>query len=148
MDIPSKVKELLGKGLTISLATVDREGNPNAAPMQQYWWFSEDTMAIADLFMLATSANVRDTGKACISVWDDETGEAYKLRGQARYVTKGPEYELAKGEVLKNKPTTPKGAVVITFNEVYQAARGPQAGELIVKGQCKEKNTKQEAVNV
>jgi len=64
MEIPSEVKRLLDRGKTISLATVDRDGNPNVAPMLQYWWFSGDTMVIADLFMRATSANVRDTGKA------------------------------------------------------------------------------------
>ncbi len=133
MQIPEQVKEMFGNGLMVYLATVDEKCTPNVVPMLQYWWLNEDTMVIGDLFMKATKANIKINGKACISGCG-KGGEAYKLKGTATYETSGPAYDLANGNLHKKKPDKNfKGAVVIRFTEVYDASRGPEAGELIAK---------------
>jgi len=47
------------------------------------------------LIMKATKRNVEDTGKISISVWDDESGESYKLIGTGTYQTSGEAFDLA-----------------------------------------------------
>ncbi|MEO0098795.1 MAG: pyridoxamine 5'-phosphate oxidase family protein [candidate division WOR-3 bacterium] len=133
MEIPERVKKLIDGTRNIAFATVDKEGMPNVVPMLQYWWLAEDTLVIADFLMKKSKENVLETGKVCIAVWDD-TGESYKLKGNAAYETSGPGYDLAKRKIQEKTPDRcPKGVVVIKFTEVYNTSRGPKAGELIAK---------------
>lgn len=132
MRIPEQVKDMFGNGLMVYLATVDENCMPNVVPMLQYWWFDEDTMVIGDLFMKATRANIQANGRACISGCG-KGGESYKLKGTATYETSGPAYDLANGNLHKRKPDKDfKGVVVFKVTEVYNASRGPKAGELMV----------------
>jgi predicted pyridoxine 5'-phosphate oxidase superfamily flavin-nucleotide-binding protein len=133
MQIPEQVKKMFGKRPMMYLATVDEDGMPNVVPMLQYWWLDEDTMVVGDLFMKATKANVRANGKVCVSACG-EGSEAYKLRGTATYETSGPAYDMANGELHRGKPEKNfKGVIVFRVAEVYNAAKGPDAGKLMVK---------------
>ncbi len=132
MQIPEGAKKMLGGGLNVAMATIDEAGMPNVVPMLQYWWLSEDTMVIGDMFMKATRANVQANGRVCISVWQEN--EAYKLKGTANYETSGPAYDLANNSLHEKKPDKDfKGVVVFKVTEVYNASRGPEAGELMVR---------------
>ena len=134
MTMPEGARKLMEQRKTIALATCANTGTPNVVPMLQYWWHGEDELIIGDLFMKATRRNVQDTGLASFSVWDDESGEAYKFVGSARYETSGPAYELANANLHKKKPQMDfKGVVVIRVTEVYDASRGKSAGDLIAK---------------
>lgn len=119
---------------TIAMATSTKAGVPNVVPMLQYWWLSEDELVIGDMFMKATVANVQENGMVSLSIWDDDSGESYKFVGTAVYETSGPGYELANANLHRKKPDKNfKGAVVMKVTEVYDTARGPNAGSLIAK---------------
>ena len=131
MLVPTRAKEMMSKGKIIAFATCDEKGWPNVVPILQHWWIDEDLMVIGDLLLKASRDNVLHNQRVCISVWDDDSGEGYKLKGQARYEIHGPEYEYAKNEIRKTKPNDPKGVVIINFTGVYDISRGPKAGRLI-----------------
>ena len=133
MHIPEQVRETFGERPLMYLATVDQDGVPNVVPMLQYWWFQEDTMVVGDLFMKATQANVQANGKVCISACG-KGSEAYKLKGTASYETSGPGYDLANRKLHESNPKKDfRGVVVFKVTEVYNAAKGPDAGKLMAR---------------
>ena len=132
MSIPEKVGAMLDQWRLFALATTDSDGTPNVAPMMQMWRFKDDVIVIADLFMKLTRVNVETNGKAGIGIWDDKTRESYKLKGEARYVTEGEEYDFTVSKIReKNPKANPKGALVIRIISVFDTASGPKAGELL-----------------
>ena len=134
MKIPEKARGLMEQRRTIAFATCTKDGVPNVVPMLQYWWFGEDVLVVGDMFMLATRKNVQEHGVVSFSVWDDGTGEAYKFRGTATYETAGAAYDVANDNLHKKKPDKNfRGVVAVTITEIYDAARGDNAGKLIAK---------------
>ena len=132
MLVPEEAKEMLNEGRIIAFATCDKKGWPNVVPILQHWWLDEDVMVIGDLLLKASRDNVLNNGRVCISVWDEDTGKGYKLKGKARYEINGPEYNYAKNEIKKTKPNGPKGVVIINFTGVYDISRGPNAGNMLM----------------
>ena len=136
MKIPENAKRLMEQGKIIALATSTAASVPNVVPMRQYWWYGEDELVVGNRFMKATQRNVEENGWASFSVWEDGSGESYKFVGTAKYETSGPRYELANENLHRKKPDTDfKGVVVIKVTEVYDAARGENAGKLIAREQ-------------
>jgi len=132
MIMPEKTKELLSRIKTIAMATVGRDGTPNVVPMARKYWYKDDLLIIGDMFMKATKKNVLDNGKVSICVWDDNTGESFKLKGIGSYETSGETIDIANEELKKDKPDKKfKGVVIFRTNEVYTATRGKNAGSLI-----------------
>lgn len=134
MKLPEKTKSLLTRINTFAMATVSNEGIPNVVPMGRKYWHKEDLFIIGDMFMKATKANVVNNGRISISVWDEESGESYKLIGTGTYETSGEAFDLANKELQKDKPGKKfKGVVTFNVTAVYDAARGENAGALIAK---------------
>jgi len=129
--IPENVRSLFA-GRVFWMGTADAAGMPNVAPMLQSRWTGERTLVIGDMLMKATSANVRATGKVCLSAYDPKSDAACKLTGTAVYETAGADYDFAQAELEKRKPGKKfKGVVVFTVQAAYDQARGPNAGALI-----------------
>jgi len=114
----------------VALATVAPDGTPNVAPMFWKLWYDDDTLLLLDNYMRATKANVKATGKASVSVWNSDSGEAYQLKGTAEYFTEGVCMDAAAAYMDRQKPgASPKGVVVIRIGQVYVQTPGEHAGE-------------------
>lgn len=132
--VPARARSLMGGGRVMALATATSGGEPNVAPMQQCWWFDENTLVIGDFFMKQTRDNVLENGRASFTVWENDPREGYKYTGSASYLTSGPEYDLANGEMHKKMPDKNfKGVVVVRVERVYDIKSGPTAGQLITE---------------
>jgi len=132
--IPETVKPMFTGGNLFYMATADADGLPNVAPMMQAWWADAKTLVIGDMLMKATAANVRATGKVCLSAWNPNTDQASKLVGAAVYETDGPRYDMAQAELAKKMPDKRfKGVVAVTVRAVYDQTRGPNAGALVAE---------------
>lgn len=132
--VPLRARKLMGSGRVMALATASGSGEPNVAPMQQCWWFDDETLVVGDFFMKKTMENILENGRASFSVWEQDPREGYRFTGSARYLTKGPEYDLANGEMHKAKPDMNfKGVAVIRVERVYDIKSGPTAGSLITE---------------
>ena len=91
-------------------------------------------MVIGDFFMKKTKANIQQNGRASFTVWQEKPREGYKFNGSAQYLTSGPEYDLANGEMRKKMPEKNfKGVVVIKVEKVFDIKSGPTAGQLITE---------------
>ena len=134
MATPKRARELMSHGKVMALATSSRGGDPNVVPMQQCWWYDDDTMLVGDFFMKATKANIQENDRVSFTVWQDAPREGYKFNGQAEYVTSGPEYDSANNEMKKKMPEKNfKGVVVIRVESVYDITSGPTAGQRITE---------------
>jgi predicted pyridoxine 5'-phosphate oxidase superfamily flavin-nucleotide-binding protein len=132
MVLPEAAKAILDRQTLMAFATCSKQGVPNVVYMLQYWRFSEDELVVGDVFMNATRRNVVENGCVSFCVWDEQTDRSYKFKGTARYETSGPAYDLANQNLHQKKTDKNfKGVIVVKIDEVYDAARGPNAGKLI-----------------
>lgn len=130
MLIPNGVKNLLVKQPVVAFGTADREGNPNVVPIFWKKILDDETMLLIDNFMRMSKRNLLENSDVCISFWDSETGEAYKIKGKAIYYTEGKIYEGAKKSIQLEDPNKiPKGAVEVKVTEIYTIKPGPDAGK-------------------
>lgn len=130
MTVPDKVRNLLDQQSIVSLATAASDGTPNTAPIFWKFWYDESTLLLLDNYMNTTKSNVVAAGKASVSVWNTESGEAYQVKGSAEYVSEGLYMDAAVEHMGKQKPgQSPKGAVVIRVDKVYIQTPGEHAGE-------------------
>lgn len=132
MSVSESIRSFVDKQSIISLATVSSDGKPNAAPMFWKLWYDDNTLMVFDNFMRTTKENIVSTKLTSVSVWNAESGEAYKLKGKAEYFTEGIYMNTAIAHMESSKPgSRPKGVVVIHVSEVYSQTPGDHAGELL-----------------
>lgn len=132
MVIPDKAKAVFEKIDLIAVGTADNEGTPNVVPIFWKKITDKDTILLVDNFMHTTKDNILKNAKVCISFWDSQTEEGYKLKGTATYHTKGTFYDTGKKFIQeKNPERIPKGVVEIKVAEVYDITPGPNAGSRI-----------------
>ena len=130
MVIPNEVKNLFERQSLIAFGTADKEGNPNVVSIFWKKILDDETILLIDNFMKMSKKNLLENNKVCISFWDPETEEAYKIKGIATYHTEGPIYEEGKKFIQSKKPErVPKGVVEIKVTEIYTIRPGPDAGK-------------------
>ena len=132
MIIPEKVKSLFEKQGLIAFGTADRDSVPNVVPIFWKKILNEETIILIDNYMKMTKKNLIENDNVCISFWDPDTKEAYKLIGKAKYHTEGQIYEEGKKFIQIKKPdNVPKGVVEITLSDIYIITPGSDAGKKI-----------------
>ena len=130
MIIPSEVKDLFEKRALVAFGTANKEGIPNVVPIFWKTIFDDETILLIDNFMKTSKNNVLENNKVCISFWDPETEEAYKIKGIATYYTKGPIYEEGKKFIQSKKPErVPRGVIEIKVTEIFTIKPGDMAGK-------------------
>jgi predicted pyridoxine 5'-phosphate oxidase superfamily flavin-nucleotide-binding protein len=116
----------------VALATTSADGTPNVAPMFWKLWHDDSTLLVLDNYMNQTKANIQATSKACVSAWNAETGDAYKIKGRAQYVTDGIYMERGSEFMASQRPgEQPQGTIVIYVEEIYSQKPGTDAGTLL-----------------
>lgn len=145
MVIPGEVRNLFEKQPVVAFGTADKQGNPNVVPI--YWKkiIDEDRVLLIDNYMKMSKKNVLENSNACLAFWDPETGEAYKIKGEAVYHAEGTIYEQGKEFIQsESSETVPKGVVEIKVGEIYTIKPGPDAGKKCkgkLTGRCPIKKT-------
>jgi len=130
MIIPSQVKNLFERQSLVAFGTASKDGNPNVVPIFWKKILNGETILLVDNFMKMSKTNLLENSKVCISLWDSKTGEAYKIKGIAKYHTEGPIYEEGKRLIQSKEPQrVPKGVVEIKVTEIYTIKPGPEAGK-------------------
>jgi len=129
VKIPTKVKKLFERLDLVAFATADKNGSPNVVPIFWKKISDEETILLIDNFMKMSKRNVLENNKVCISFWDSETEEAYKIKGTGIYHVKGIIYDEGKDFIQSKQPKRiPKGVVEVKVAEIYTIKPGPEAG--------------------
>ena len=130
MNLPHEVKKLFNKQIVVAFATADKEGNPNVVPIYWKTTLNDGTILLLDNFMKQTKQNIQENRKVCVSFWNPDPEEAYKIKGTATYYSEGAIYEKGKEFMQSKKPgQVPKGIVEIQVEEIYTIKSGPDAGK-------------------
>lgn len=130
MKIPDEVKKLFNREPVVAFATADKKGNPNVVPIYWKTTLNDETILLLDNFMKQTKQNIQENKKVCVSFWNLDPEEAYKIKGTATYYSEGPVYEKGKEFMQSKKPgQAPKGIVGIRIEKIYTIKSGPDAGK-------------------
>jgi predicted pyridoxine 5'-phosphate oxidase superfamily flavin-nucleotide-binding protein len=132
MNIPKAVQDLFNAQALIALGTASQEGIPNVNVVFWKNITGNDRIILLDNFMKTTKENIIKNPNVCITFWDSQTEEGYKIKGKAQYFSEGPVFEEGKNFIqAKNPGRVPRGVIEIIVKEVYVATPGPNAGNKI-----------------
>jgi len=120
MKINNQQKELLEKNEVV-LATVNKDGSPNAIIVAELRVVEPSKVVITDNFMEITNENIKKDPRVCLVVYSEDWREGYKFTGKAEYQTEGKWAEFVK-QVEANNGLPAKGAIVFEVERVYELA--------------------------
>lgn len=103
----------------IILATVDRDGNPNAIYATCISKFSEDTIVVANNYFSKTLENILSGSKGTILFITKEK-KSYQIKGTIEYHKEGVIFDDMKKWNPKKHPG--HGAAALKVEEVYSGA--------------------------
>lgn len=132
VSIPKYVQDFL-PGKLAWVATASRDGEPNVTPKGTLKLMDEQHVLFADLFSLKTRKNLQENDKVAVTVVDTATAKGYQIKGTAELVSSGPLYDQMAEQLKQSSPSlpSPKYAVKIAVESVYDQSVGPDAGKQI-----------------
>ncbi|NLJ72437.1 MAG: hypothetical protein GX333_05445 [Syntrophomonadaceae bacterium] len=126
--LTDEVKKVLQNTDMWVLATADKDGIPNAVPINFVDILSDTQIMLVDNLMNKTRANLEVNQNVAITAWHEHEG--YQIKGQAKVETSGTNFEAAVAMVKKEKPyIDPKGVVIVDITAIYITTPGPDNGK-------------------
>lgn len=126
--LTDEVKKVLQDTDMWVLATADKNGIPNAVPVNFVEILSDSKIMLVDILMNKTRANLEDNPNVAVTVWHEHDG--YQIKGKAIVETSGANFESGVAQVKKEKPfLDPKGVVIVDISEIYITTPGPDNGK-------------------
>ena len=120
VKIPGQIKDFL-KNYLAYVATADEKGRPNVVPKGDMAILNDDTLLFADLYRHQTWKNLTKNTNIAITVVNPASYRGYELKGKARIVERGKEYDslarAALGDGQLNNPDA-KYAVKVKVSKI------------------------------
>ncbi|WP_269851954.1 pyridoxamine 5'-phosphate oxidase family protein [Methanosarcina horonobensis] len=115
------------------VATASKDGIPNVVPIGFCQLVDDETIWIADNFMVKSLKNLKENPYVAIYVWGPDTGGCFQIKGKADVISTGEKFEKMKAIVHAAKPGLPaKTLIEVKITEVFQCAPGPGAGQKLL----------------
>ncbi|HEY96739.1 MAG TPA: flavin-nucleotide-binding protein [Dehalococcoidia bacterium] len=124
------MKDIWAKAQDYILATIDREGKPNSAPVGLARIVSQDQIMLVDHLMVKTRENIEQNPNVAITFWSDKEQYGYQLKGKARMETAGKLFDNSV-KWIKDKgfPSNPKAIIVVRVEEAYYVGKGKDSSK-------------------
>jgi len=131
--LPDNVKEILGKGHTVWVATIGADGWPNVAAKGSGGLIDDEHIYFADLFSRKTRENLRHSPKVALGIHSADPKLAVQVKGIAKLVDSGELFDKVQARISSlNMGLPPVQYVVeIEVHSVWDMSGGPNAGERI-----------------
>jgi uncharacterized protein len=130
VKLSEEIKTAFSKVKIFPVATASKDGIPNVVPMGFCQLVDDETIWIADNFMLKSLANLNENPNIAIYVWGPDTGGCFQIKGKADVINSGEKFEQMRAIVHAAKPGLPaKTLIEVKINEVFQCSPGPGAGK-------------------
>lgn len=131
--ISNGVKDFL-KNYLAYVATVDGNGMPNVVPKGDIAILDDNTVVFADLYSHQTKKNLIQNPNIAITVVNSAAYKGYQLKGKAKIIEHGKEYDLlakqaSRGGQLDNPNA--KYAVKVKINKIIDIGYGENADKEI-----------------
>lgn len=131
--IPSQIKDFLRTHLAY-VATVDNGGRPNVVPKGDMAILDDGHIVFADLYSHQTKKNLAKNPNIAITVVNPAGYAGYQLKGKAKIIEHGKEYDMLSKQVSGlgqlNHPQA-KYAVKIKVDKIIDIGYGPAADKEI-----------------
>lgn len=128
MLLKNEVAEIFENEAYHQFATSSPDGKPNICNIGGKFIRDDGKIVIVDNFMKKTIANLKENPEIAILIRREK--ESYQIKGTARYLTSGEEYDQAyKWIKAKGDKYPAKGAIIVTIHSVYNSMTGKNAGE-------------------
>ena len=127
--IPEEVKDFLKNHLAY-VATVNENGIPNVVPKGDIAILNDNTVVFADLYHHQTRKNLTKNANIAITVVNPAAYRGYQLKGKAKIVEHGKEYDsLAKQAYGNGQLDNPgaKYAVKVKVTKIIDVGYGETA---------------------
>ena len=129
VKLTEEIKNAFSKVKTFPVATASMDGIPNVVPMGFCRLMDDETIWIADNFMLKSLANLKENPHVAIYVWGPDTGGCFQIKGKVDIIDSGEKFEKMKSIVHAAKPGLPaKTLIEVKISEVFQCSPGQGAG--------------------
>lgn len=133
VKLTEDIKTAFSKVKVFPVATASKDGIPNVVPMGFCKLMDDETIWIADNFMLKSLANLKENPNLAIYIWGPDTGGCFQIKGKADLIDSGEKFEKMRSIVHAAKPGLPaKTLIEVKINEVFQCAPGPGAGKKLL----------------
>jgi uncharacterized protein len=133
VKLTEDMKTAFSKVKIFPVATASKDGVPNVVPMGFCQLIDDETIWIADNFMLKSLANLNENPNLAIYVWGPDTGGCFQVKGKADLVNSGEKFEKMRSIVHAAKPGLPaKTLIEVKITEVFQCSPGPGAGKKLL----------------
>ena len=131
--LPDNVKEILGKGHTVWVATIGADGWPNVAAKGSGGLIDDEHIYFADLFSRKTRENLRHSPKVAVGIHNADPKLAVQVKGIAKLVDSGELFDKMQARISSlNMGLPPVQYIVeIEVHSVWDMSSGPNAGEQI-----------------
>ncbi|WP_440948647.1 pyridoxamine 5'-phosphate oxidase family protein [Methanosarcina sp. T3] len=133
VKLSEEMKTAFSKVKIFPVATASKEGVPNVVPIGFCQLVDDETIWIADNFMVKSLANLEENPIVAVYVWGPETGGCYQIKGKATIIRSGEKFDKMKAIVNTAKPGLPaKTLIEVMISDVFQCAPGPAAGKKLL----------------
>jgi predicted pyridoxine 5'-phosphate oxidase superfamily flavin-nucleotide-binding protein len=133
VKLTEDMKTAFSKVKVFPVATASAEGIPNVVPIGFCLLVDDETIWIADNFMVKSLANLEANPNVAIYVWGPDTGGCFQIKGEAAVINSGEKFEKMREIVLSAKPGLPaKTLIEVKITDVFQCAPGPEAGKKLL----------------
>jgi predicted pyridoxine 5'-phosphate oxidase superfamily flavin-nucleotide-binding protein len=133
VKLTEEMKTAFSKVKIFPVATASKEGVPNVVPIGFCQLVDDETIWIADNFMVKSLANLEENPNVAIYVWGPETGGCFQIKGKATLISSGEKFDKMKAIVQAAKPGLPaKTLIEVGISDVFQCAPGPAAGKKLL----------------
>ncbi len=105
----------------LAFGTANKTGKPNVIAIGFCKVIDNDKILITDNFFNKTKVNLLENPQVSISAWSEDGNEGYQFIGNAQYLTEG-KYKDKVDNDPDNEGMTPKAAVLVTVNEIWDLA--------------------------
>ena len=135
MKISEELKGFL-KNYLAFVATADEKGLPNVVPKGDIAVLDDSTIVFADLYAHQTKKNLAKNPHVAVTVVNPASYKGYQLKGKARIIEHGKDYdklaELVQGNAQLRHPQA-KYAVKIKVNKIIDVGFSDTADKEIEK---------------
>ena len=133
VKLDEKMKTAFSKVKIFPVATASKDGIPNVVPIGFCQLVDDETIWIADNFMLKSLANLKENSHVAIYIWGPDTGGCFQIKGKADVIDSGEKFEKMRSIVHEKNPGAPaKTLIEVKITEVFQCAPGPGAGQKLL----------------
>jgi uncharacterized protein len=129
--LPEEVKEIMGKGHNVWVATIGEDGWPNVSIKGSGALLDDEHLYFADIFSKKTRDNLLYNSRVAVGIFHPDKKVAVQIKGVADMIQTGELFDKVAKQIEELQMGLPpvKYVVRIQVQSVWDMTAGPNAGQ-------------------